>query len=80
MANLLVILIVLIILTAVIAYIVKEKKRGVVCIGCPAAGQCSRANCGGGCGNGGSGGCSCGHSDSTAVPGCGGCQTNAADQ
>ena len=50
MANLLVILIVAAILAAVIAYIVKEKKRGTVCIGCPSAGQCSRAKCAGGCG------------------------------
>lgn len=35
-----------------IAYIVKEKKRGVKCIGCPAAEGCAQAsgcNCGGGC-------------------------------
>lgn len=50
MANLVIILIVLIIIVAVSVYIAKEKKRGVKCIGCPAAGQCSGANCqSGGC-------------------------------
>ena len=38
---------------AAIAYIVKEKKRGVVCIGCPSAGTCSAKN------NPGKVGCSC---------------------
>jgi len=28
-------------------YIVKEKKRGTRCIGCPMAGNCSKANAGG---------------------------------
>ena len=38
---------------AAIAYIVKEKKRGVVCIGCPSAGTCGAKN------RPGSEGCSC---------------------
>ena len=46
-------------------YIYKAKKRGVKCIGCPAAGSCSR-NCSGasacGCGDGANS-CSC-HTDS----------------
>jgi hypothetical protein len=29
---------------AAIAYIIREKKKGVACIGCPAAGTCSRKN------------------------------------
>lgn len=29
---------------AAIAYIVREKKRGVACIGCPAAGTCGAKN------------------------------------
>ena len=28
-----------------IAYIIKAKKKGVKCIGCPAAGQCSKKSC-----------------------------------
>ena len=39
---------------AAIAYIIREKKKGVACIGCPAAGTCSAKN------HPGSAGCSCG--------------------
>ena len=51
-------LILIAILTAIVGgavlYIRKEKKRGVKCIGCPAAGTCSRnqaggTTCSGGC-------------------------------
>ena len=28
-----------------VAYIRKEKKRGVKCIGCPHAGDCAKKNC-----------------------------------
>ena len=41
MADLIVVGIVLVIVGLAIAYIVKEKKKGVKCIGCPAPGQCS---------------------------------------
>ena len=61
MVNVIVAVILLIIIGAAIAYIIKEKKRGVKCIGCPAGGSCS-GNCAGNCG--GSLGCSDGcHSD-----------------
>jgi hypothetical protein len=33
-----------ILIGAAIAYIIREKKKGVACIGCPAAGTCSRKN------------------------------------
>lgn len=46
MANIIVIAVVLVMIGAAIAYIVKEKKKGVKCIGCPAAGSCSH-NCSG---------------------------------
>ena len=53
MTDLIVIIILLTIVGAAIAYIVKEKKKGVRCIGCPAAGSC--------CGQKkGHSGCSCG--------------------
>jgi len=42
MANIIVAGIVLLIVGIAIAYIVKEKKKGVQCIGCPAAGTCQR--------------------------------------
>lgn len=49
MANLVVGAVVVLILGAAIRYIIKEKKRGVVCIGCPNAGICAskrNGNCG----------------------------------
>lgn len=56
MANLIAGLIVVVLLAAAITYIVKAKKKGVKCIGCPAAGECAHKNdvhesqgCGCGC-------------------------------
>jgi hypothetical protein len=54
MANLIVIAIVLIIVGVAINYIVKAKKSGTKCIGCPAGGNCSgktygHSDCGCGC-------------------------------
>lgn len=46
MADIIIIFILLVIVGAAIAYIVKEKKRGVKCIGCPSAGTCQKRNCG----------------------------------
>ena len=49
---------VLVILGVAVAYIVKAKKSGVKCIGCPAGGNC--------CGKTGSDSCTCGcHSDTS---------------
>lgn len=42
MNDLIVILILAFLLIGAIAYIVKEKKKGVQCIGCPLAGTCSK--------------------------------------
>ncbi len=52
MENFIVIMIIAIILTLVILYIIKAKKSGVKCIGCPDAKNCQgRANgCCGNCG------------------------------
>ena len=52
MADLLVVVLLLGVIGAAIAYIIKEKKKGVKCIGCSAAGSCSH-NCSGtsGCGS-----------------------------
>ena len=47
MADLVVGGIVLLALGAAITYIIKEKKKGVKCIGCPSGGNC--AHCSGGC-------------------------------
>ena len=47
MANILVVLVLLMVVGAAVAYIRKEKKRGVTCIGCPQAGMCAKKNCAG---------------------------------
>lgn len=57
MADLIIAGILLVIIGAAIAYIVKAKKSGIKCIGCPAGGKCPGRS-------GGSSECSCGcHSD-----------------
>lgn len=40
MANVIVVLLIVAMLAAAVAYIIKEKKRGVRCVGCSAAGEC----------------------------------------
>lgn len=45
MTNLIVILILALILGLAVGYIVKAKKRGVKCIGCPAGGTCQSCSC-----------------------------------
>lgn len=40
MTNVIIIAILVMILGASITYIIKEKKKGAVCIGCPHAGSC----------------------------------------
>ena len=42
MTDIIVGLIVLVIVAAALLYIRKEKKKGVVCIGCPNAGTCAK--------------------------------------
>lgn len=49
MADFIVIVIVFAILTISICYIIKEKKRGVKCIGCPSGGACSKQQVGKSC-------------------------------
>lgn len=46
MENIIVGGIIILLVGGAIAYIIKEKKKGVRCIGCPSAGKCS-----GHCGN-----------------------------
>lgn len=45
MTDIIVGLIVLVIVAAALLYIRKEKKKGVVCIGCPNAGTCAKKHC-----------------------------------
>lgn len=56
MADFIILIVVILIIGLAVAYIVKEKKRGVKCIGCPAGVECAHGH--GGCnGCNGSGGC-----------------------
>ena len=48
MENVIVILILLAIVAGIIWYLIRAKKRGETCIGCPYAKQCG-GKCGGGC-------------------------------
>lgn len=51
MATIIVVAVVLTMIGAAIAYIIKEKKKGVKCIGCPAASECAkRQHVASGCG------------------------------
>lgn len=56
MADIIIIAIILVIVGISAAYIIREKKRGVKCIGCSAGGTCGKQHCG-------SSGCSCGCHD-----------------
>ena len=49
MTDVIVVLILVVIVGLATAYIIKEKKRGVKCIGCPAGGNCSNGMCSGNC-------------------------------
>ena len=60
MTNFLVILVVAIIVGLAIAYIVREKKRGVKCIGCPSAATCPNSGkCKGNCSSDSDTQCAC---------------------
>jgi len=48
MKNAIVILILLAIVAGIVVYLIRSKKRGEACIGCPYAKQCS-GKCGGNC-------------------------------
>ena len=46
MANLIVILVLLVIVGAAAAYVIRAKKQGQKCIGCPYAKECGAKGCG----------------------------------
>ena len=50
MINTIIIVILVAIAAAIIFYLIRQKKRGAVCIGCPHAKQCSHKEEGGCCG------------------------------
>ena len=49
MVDIVVTLVLVLLLGGALWYIRKEKKRGVACIGCPAAGTCAKRKNGNGC-------------------------------
>ena len=54
MTDMILVAVIAVIIGAAVLYIRKEKKRGVKCIGCPAAGECANkqkeaSGCGCGC-------------------------------
>ena len=49
LTDYLILAIFVLILGFVIFYIIKEKKKGTVCIGCPHAGTCQKNKCSGSC-------------------------------
>lgn len=55
MEDIIVLVVLAVILAAAIIYIVRAKKKGAKCIGCPAAGECSKkaekGSCSCGCSN-----------------------------
>ena len=46
MEDIIILLILLLVVGLAIYYIVKEKRKGRACIGCPMSGKCPRKNCG----------------------------------
>lgn len=67
MDNAIIGVVILLILGAAIAYIIKAKKSGVKCIGCPAGGNCAHKNnksseCSCGCSGSSESNCGC-HTD-----------------
>ncbi|MCR5834931.1 MAG: FeoB-associated Cys-rich membrane protein [Lachnospiraceae bacterium] len=46
MENIIILLILVAVVGCAIYYIVREKKRGRACIGCPSSGTCPRKQCG----------------------------------
>jgi len=45
MADIIAVAVLAVILISAVGYIIKSKKRGVKCIGCPMAGQCHKKSC-----------------------------------
>lgn len=46
MADIIILVILLVLVGTAVTYIVKQKKRGVKCIGCSSAGTCQKKCCG----------------------------------
>lgn len=67
MTDVIIIVVLLVIVGAAVVYIMKAKKSGVRCIGCPSGGSCS-GSCSGNC----SGGTGCGMKSTNSCT----CQNN----
>jgi len=50
MIDIILIIVLIGIAAAIVFYLVREKKRGVACVGCPYAKQCAKKRAGKGCG------------------------------
>ena len=50
LVDIVLLLVILVIVGLAVAYIIKEKKKGTKCIGCPVAGNCSSYKSHQGCG------------------------------
>ena len=48
MENFIIAVILLAIIVGIVLYLVRQKKKGVKCVGCPHSGKCN-GNCGGNC-------------------------------
>lgn len=46
MKDLIAVIVILVVVALAIGYIVRSKKKGVKCIGCPSGGKCGSCNCG----------------------------------
>lgn len=42
MDNFIIVAVILLIVGGAVAYIIKQKKKGAVCVGCPHAGECAK--------------------------------------
>lgn len=62
LSNIIIGLIILLAFCGAVAYIIRAKRKGVKCIGCPAAGQCQSARTAGKQDAGGGSCCGCSHS------------------
>ena len=52
MINILLIVLLAVIAGLIVWYLIREKKRGVTCVGCPYAKECAKRKSGCGCGDG----------------------------
>ena len=46
MENIVIIAVLIAVISLSVGYIIKTKKRGAKCIGCPSGHECSKCNCG----------------------------------